>query len=108
MTKKKMSKVKFGQVLNASVKVDNSTDDEREFDISANVQISGNTVQNFYDGYVTAKTDGSPVKATWSQYSAENTQVNYTTPDVDEKCAIIRAVSEFIAEVQSAELAISM
>lgn len=100
-----MGKVKFGQVLNASVKVDNSTDNERDFDISATVQISGNSVQNYTEGIVKSKTGGNEVtKATWYQYSPENTTVTYMTSETEEKCQIIMAIGEFIENVGDADL----
>lgn len=93
-----MSKIKFENLKEAVVKTSNSVDTERVYDIEANVRIVDSTrVQSVDGGFV--KKDGKTV-CTFSTYSEGQMNTNFqNVSDVMEMCAILQAISGFMAEV---------
>lgn len=93
-----MSKIKFENLKEAVVKTSNSVDTERVYDIEANVRIVDSTrVQSVDGGFV--KNDGKTV-CTFSTYSEGQMNTNFqNVSDVMEMCAILQAISGFMAEV---------
>lgn len=111
-------KVTYRQLNSANVRIDNSVDEDRAYDIAANANISGNPsygaeitgesgamnaisrVINVENGEVRRKTDGMPV-ATFNSYSPGNLSINHQNTEAEEQCTVTTAVNAFIAEVKA-------
>lgn len=91
-----MAKVKALTLNSANVKYDNSVDESKVYDISANVNIDNSKVRN-YDAGVVLK-DGVQV-ANFSKWSDNNQSLNFQTGDIMEMCNIITAVNTFYTDV---------
>lgn len=94
-----MEKVNAVKLNSANVKYDNSVDTERVYDIEANANLNDGKVISMDAGVV--KKDGAQV-ASFNLYG--NHQVNYSlhgVEDIDEQCAIIKAIHAFVTEVES-------
>lgn len=78
----------------ANVRIDNSNDSSRELDISANTDISRDSISGF-NGDV--KKNGNFV-ANFSCYgdSNRNLTINYQSGDPEEHCYILNAVHSFM------------
>lgn len=92
-------KVQLEAVNSANVKVNNSVDTERVYEISANLNVSGKVVNNVADGVVK---QGEVVKANFQRWSTENLNIQFQTSDVMEMCAVINAINGFIADCEGA------
>ena len=92
-----MSKIDFTKLNSANVTADNSVDTEKVYDINANVNISGNSVNSIDGGSV--KKDDVQV-ATFSMYGG-NVNTTYNNLTKEEKCAVIYAVDDFIEAVKT-------
>lgn len=96
-----MSKIKFENLREAVVKTSNSVNTERVYDMAANVRIMNQTeVAHVESGEV--KKDGKVV-CTFSTYRHGQMNTNFQgVTDVMEMCAILQAVSGFLADVTEA------
>lgn len=92
-----MAKVNYGTVVSANVRVDNSTDEAREYEISAIANLNHETPQNFDSG--TVKKSNICV-ATWNAWADTNLSINYTTLNANTIYAISNAIIDFIDEVK--------
>lgn len=92
-------KVTLEAVNSANVKVNNSVDAEKVYEISANLNVSGKVVNNVADGVVK---QGDVVKANFQRWSAENLNIQFQTSDVMEMCSVINAINGFIADCEKA------
>ena len=94
-----MNKVTIKSLNSANVRMDNSADAERVYDIAANVNIeSGNTLSNIDSG--TVRREANEL-ATFGSWGSGNLQINYNGVSAEEQCAIITAVNQFIAAARS-------
>lgn len=89
-------KVEFTQLNSANVTADNSVDNERRYEITANININGQKVDNINSGRVVK--DGAEV-ASFSKWGENNTSFSFNTSDAMEMCAIITEVTAFCANV---------
>lgn len=92
-------KVKFGKIVNATIRVTNDNDEQREYVITADVTVGGKNADNFNNGNVYGK-GGTDTLATFSAYGDSNRSVNYTTSDDETNVAIYNAISAFISDVR--------
>ena len=93
-----MSKIKFETLTEAVIKTNNSVDDERVYNISANVRITDSTHVNNIDGGRVDK-DGKVV-CTFSTYAQGQLNTNFqNVNDVMEMCGILQAINSFVVEV---------
>lgn len=106
-----MEKVTYKTLNSANVKVDNSVDTERVYDISANVNIGNmaemdaspediNNVSSIDNGLVKRKADGMTV-ATFNSYGDNNLSINHQNTDSVEQCEVTNVINAFISEVKS-------
>lgn len=100
----------------ANVRVDNSVDTDRVYDMAANVTIGGGgmpgtgtggtdaggagTVSNIDSGDVKRKSDGMTV-ATFNSYGTGNLSINHQNTEAEEQCAVTTAVNAFIGNVKA-------
>ena len=92
-------KVTLEAVNSANVKVNNSVDTERVYEISANINVADKFMNNVSDGVVK---QGEVVKANFQRWSSENLNIQFQTSDVMEMCAVINAINYFIADCEKA------
>lgn len=104
-----MEKVTYKTLNSANVRVDNSVDSERVYDISSNVNIGGvagmgtsdsNTVSSIDGGEMKRKSDGIMV-ATFSSYGDGNLSINHQNTEAEEQCTVTTAVNAFIEDVKA-------
>lgn len=92
-----MEKIVFESLTSAQVKVNNSVDTEKVYDIIANVDFAGNQVRSISGGEVQLNNE---VVATFSSWGDHNLSISYVNVDPSVYCSIVEAVSEFIAQVK--------
>lgn len=93
-----MSKIDFTKLNSANVTADNSVDTEKVYDINANVNISGNSVNSIDGGSV--KKDDVQV-ATFSRWGENSLNINFMNVDAMTMCSIITEVNTFIEAVET-------
>ena len=91
-----MSKVDFTRLNSANVSVENSVDESRVYDIKCNANINNGALNSIDSGFVLK--DDVQV-ATFSMYGG-NVNTTYNNITKEEKCAVIYAVDDFIADVK--------
>lgn len=92
-----MSKIKIGETLRRSVRVDNSEDTAAEYDISAVANIEGASIITLVEGEVR---NGGATLARWSRYRPATLTIRY---DVAEgRDDILAAIEAFCADAQAA------
>lgn len=89
-------KVEFKTLNSANVTADNSVDNERRYEITANVNINGIKVDNISGGRVIK--EGVEV-ASFSKWGESNTNFSFNGVDAVEMCSIITEVTAFCANV---------
>lgn len=94
-----MNKVFLEQINSANIKVNNSVDVEKAYEISANMNVVGDVVNNVSDGIVK---QGEAVKANFQRWSSENLNIQFQTSDVMEMCSLINAIGNFIEDCEKA------
>lgn len=93
-----MDKITFEALNSAQVKVNNSVDTEKVYDITANANISSTNVNSIDSGSV--KTNDTVV-ATFSSWGENSLNVNYQNALVSEYCDILEAITTFISDVKT-------
>lgn len=93
-----MSKIDFTKLNSANVTADNSVDTEKVYDINANVNIIGNSVNSIDGGSV--KKDDVQV-ATFSRWGENSLNINFMNVDAMAMCSIITEVNTFIEAVET-------
>ena len=88
-----MSKIDFTKLNSANVSADNSVDTSKVYDITADVNISGDKVNSIDSGVV--KNAESKQVATFSKWGENSLNINFTDVDAMEMCNIINAVNDF-------------
>ncbi len=92
-----MSKIRIGETLRRSVRVDNSEDTAAEYDISAVANIEGASIITLVEGEVK---NGNATLARWSRYRPETLTIRY---DVAEgRDVILKAIEAFCVSAQAA------
>lgn len=91
-----MEKVTYVKVNSANVRMDNSVDAEKVFDIACNVNASGEYINSYDSGEVR---EGDVTIATFSRYGESNFNLSFQTSDATKMCSIVTAVNAFIADV---------
>lgn len=91
-------KVAYEKLVKATVRVNNSVDESKVYDIEAEAEISNGFVGNINSGKV--RKDGSEV-ATFNSYGNENLSINHNVGDKQEQCEITAAVNTFIADTKA-------
>lgn len=95
-----MEKVTYKSLNSANVKMDNSVDASRVYDITANVNVNGNDANNI-NGNVRRKDNSSGDIATFSASGSKYLSINFQGVEPDEMCTVTESVNAFIADVKS-------
>lgn len=93
-----MKKIDFTKLNSANVSCDNSVDTERVYDIKANANLQGDNLSSMDSGVVMK--DGVQV-ATFNMWGENFNPSFNNVSDVMEMCAILTAITTFIANVKS-------
>ena len=93
-----MKKVDFTKLNSANVSVDNLVDESRKYDISARANLDDGNLQSVDSGVVMK--EGAQV-ATFSMWSNNLTPSFQGVTDVMEMCAILTAITTFIADTKT-------
>jgi hypothetical protein len=93
-----MKKIDFTKLNSANVSCDNSVDTERVYDIKANANLQGDNLSSMDSGVVMK--DGVQV-ATFNMWGENFNPSFNNVADVMEMCAILTAITTFIANVKS-------
>ena len=91
-------KVAYEKLVRATVRVNNSVDESKVYDIEADAEINNGIVGSINSGKV--KKDGSQV-ATFNSYGNENLSINHNVGEKQEQCEITAAVNTFIADAKA-------
>lgn len=95
-----MNKVTIKSLNSANVRMDNSVDADRVYDIAANVNVSGTEVTDT-NGEVRPKGDSSSVIASFNSYGTDNLSVNYQGINAEQQQAVNAAINSFIADAKA-------
>nr|DAD81689.1 MAG TPA: hypothetical protein [Myoviridae sp. ct9Ns12] len=91
-------KVAYEKVVRATIRVNNSVDASKVYDIEADAEVNNGVVNNINSG--TVKKDGSQV-ATFNSYGNENLSINHNVGERQEQCEITAAVNTFITDTKA-------
>lgn len=94
-----MNKVTIKSLNSANVRMDNSVDADRVYDITANVNVQGTEVTET-NGEVRQKGDSSSVIATFNDNGYE-LSVNYRSLPPEQQQAVNTAINAFIADAKA-------
>lgn len=95
-----MNRIKFEKLNEAVVKTNNSVDTERVYDVESNVKILGADKVQSFDGGLVKK--GDNIVCTFSKYAEGQLNTNFqNVGDIMEMCAILTAITTFIADVKT-------
>ena len=89
-------KVEFTQLNSANVTADNSVDEAKKYDITARVNIEGNTVSTIDGGRVVK--DGIEV-ASFSKWGENNSQKRFNGVSDEEQSIILNEINAFCRNV---------
>lgn len=93
-----MTNITSGSVLSANIRVNNFSDTDKTYDISADVSIVNNP-NEYGDGQIqngSVSLDGKTL-ATWSHHS--NLSIQYLVEDADTQSNILQEVQLFIGSI---------
>lgn len=93
-----MTNITTGSVLSANVRVNNYTDENKKYDIVADVSVVSNP-NEYGDGQIqngSVSLNGSTL-ATWSYYN--NLAINFQTSDEEQQSDILTEVQKFAEAV---------
>ena len=93
-----MKKIDFTKLNSANVSCDNSVDTERVYDIKANANLQGDNLSSMDSGVVVK---GDVQVATFNMWGENFNPSFNNVSDVMEMCAILTAITTFIANVKS-------
>lgn len=94
-----MGKIKYEALNSANVKVNNSGDLSKTYDIEANANVNNlNEVSNIDNGTVKKDTEQ---KATFNVWGDNSLNISFYNATSEEQCAVINAVNAFIQDVKS-------
>lgn len=91
-------KVAYEKLVKATIRVNNSVDESKVYDIEAEAEINSGFVGSINSG--TVKKDGSQV-ATFNSYGNENLSINHNVGEKQEQCEITAAVNTFITDTKA-------
>lgn len=92
-----MSKVKLGETLQRSVRIDNSEDTSAGYAISAVASIEGTNIKTFAEGSVSV---GNVTVARWSRFRPTTLNIRYDV--AVGRSDILAAIEAFCADAQAA------
>lgn len=97
--------IKFTELNSANVKATNVEDTAKVYDVTANVNISNNSVNNVDSGNVTLE---GVHKASFTMYNEGNLNITFIGLTSDEKCSVTIAIDEFIEACKNATSTITI
>ena len=95
-----MSKVKYESLNSANVKISNSSDTSKAYDIEANANIaaSGKEITSFDGG--TVHKDGT-MKASFNLWNPDNMSISYNGVPASEQCNVLNAINAYVEDART-------
>lgn len=91
----------FKSVVNATFRVDNSNDEQRIYDISADANVIGSRIDNFQNGIAVCR-DNRSAMCTFTENDSPYLIISFSNMnDVEVRTEAIKAVSAFINDARS-------
>lgn len=97
-----MEKVDFKKLNSANIAADNSVDSAKMYDITANININGDRVNNIESGVVMK---GDIQVASFSKWGENQMNINFMNVDAMEMCTIITEINAFCQAVNEKVIA---
>lgn len=95
------TKINFDHLISALVRVNNSTDADRDYAIEASVVVNGESAESFDSGIVT-NLENSSVLASFTKYNGVGLTVNFNKDFTQaEQTNVLSAINGFIADVKA-------
>lgn len=102
MATTKTSNVGYEALNSANVRISNKGDENRAYDISANVNIREGVAQNFESGSVSKQDESGARNITgFSKYGDNNLTVSFNVETPEEQVTVLAAVQNFITDTKS-------
>lgn len=93
-----MSKITYEALNSANIKVNNSSDAERIYNIEANTNVNNlNEVTNLDNGILTKDAEQ---KATFNVWGSNSLNISFYNTTSDEQCGILQAINQFIEDTK--------
>lgn len=93
-------KITVKEIMSANVRMDNTTDDTRAYDVAGTVNLSGKAVQTVDGGSVADKETGGQL-ATFTSWGGMGLNIQHNTDDVTVMVAVTSAIAAFIDDVKA-------
>ena len=94
-----MSKITYETLNSANVKINNSSDAERIYNIEANANVNNlNEVTNIDNGILMKDTEQ---KATFNVWGSNSLNISFYNTTSDEQCGIVQAINQFIEDTKN-------
>lgn len=94
-----MSKITYEALNSANVKINNSGDAERIYNIEANANVNNlNEVTNIDNGILMKDAEQ---KATFNAWSGNSLNISFYNATSDEQCGIVQAINQFIEDAKN-------
>ena len=103
------TKVKFGEVLSATIRVDNSSDTDRIFAISGDASVSSSHVTSVYNGSVTPMGEDAGLWACSFSRDDHSYSFSFTgQTSAEKKAAVVVALTDFLDSVKACRISVSV
>lgn len=93
-------KITVKEIMSANVRMDNTTDGARAYDVAGTVNLSGKAVQRVDGGSVADKETGAQI-ATFTSCGDMALNIQHNTDDVAVMLAVTEAIAAFISDVKA-------
>lgn len=94
-----MSKITYEALNSANVKINNSSDAERIYNIEANTNVNNlNEVTNLDNGILMKDAEQ---KATFNVWGSNSLNISFYNTTSDEQCGILQAINQFIEDTKN-------
>lgn len=94
-----MSKITYEALNSANVKINNSSDAERIYNIEANANVNNlNEVTNIDNGILMKDAEQ---KATFNVWGNNSLNISFYNTTSDEQCGIVQAINQFIEDAKN-------
>lgn len=94
-----MNKITYEALNSANVKINNSSDAERTYNIEANANVNNlNEVTNIDNGILMKDAEQ---KATFNVWGSNSLNIGFYNATSDEQCGIIQAINQFIEDTKN-------
>lgn len=94
-----MNKITYEALNSANVKINNSSDIEKIYNIEANANVNNlNEVTNIDNGILMKDAEQ---KATFNVWGSNSLNISFYNTTSDEQCGIVQAINQFIEDAKN-------